>query len=197
MHTFITFCGRTAILLALLFSAIAQAEDANGNDGREILRYSRAILVRTVTASSADVPQLKNGIIQSGIFVTLVKNKKVRGCYGSLTPQGSPLAAQLKEYVVGAATQDFRHHPITATELSQIAIIITFIHGVEPVSSISEIDPKTDGLLVRNGDRAAVLLPGEARTASWQVEEAKRQAGIRHGEPAELFKIHTATFYER
>ena len=51
--------------------------------------------------------------------------------------------------------------------------------------------------MVRSGSRAAVLLPGEARTASWQLQEAKRQAGIGLQEPVELFKIHTLTVYER
>jgi AMMECR1 domain-containing protein len=195
MRNITLFCSRTAIILLLCTSA--NAAEIDPESGREILRYARAVLEQTTGASSQLKPTVASLPVQSGLFVTLVKDKKVRGCYGSLTPQGQTITAQVKEYVEGAARLDFRHTPVRASEVKHIAIIISFIDSVEPVSSISEVDPKTEGLLVRNGDRAAVLLPGEARTASWQIEEAKRQAGIHHGEPAELFKIHTATLYER
>jgi len=190
-----------AIIFTHLSLQTPEAAAIDQEYGRQALRYARAILEQTTSGKAISKPVPPSSSQGSertiGVFITLVKNNKVRGCYGSLTPQGDSLAAQIQEYVKGAATLDFRHNPVRASELDQIVIILSFIQGIEPVSSIAEIDPKSEGLMVRNGDRAAVLLPGEARTASWQIEEAKRQAGIRRGEPVELFKIHTATLYER
>jgi AMMECR1 domain-containing protein len=193
--------ARIAILL-LFFCLTAQAESLqsplSSADERKLIQYARTVLEETFAANRSRPGKEDNSPpIRNGIFVTLVKNNQVRGCYGSLFPQGETLYAVIREFVIAAATSDFRHSPVHASELRDIVIVISFIGPIEPVSSISEIDPKTEGLLLRNGGHAAVLLPGEARTASWQIKEAKRQAGLRSDETAELFRIHTATLYER
>ena len=167
-----------------------------------LLRVARTVLEQTVNESSSTLPA---GVLEpslelqasTGVFVTLVRKGKVRGCYGSLYPEGIDLLSQVREYTAAAATRDFRHLPVHPSELNEIVIIISFIGPLEPISSIHEVDPKTEGLLIRTGNARAVLLPGEARTASWQLQEARRQAGISSREPVELYKIHTVTLYEQ
>lgn len=207
-------CNKTApILIALCFFCLtAQAESLrsplNSAEEHRVIQYARSVLEATVSTCGAsaasdaklcgrDARTTTSPAISSGIFVTLVKSNQVRGCYGTLFPDGRDLYASIHEFVVTAATADFRHPPVRASELKDIVIVISFIGAIEPVSNISEIDPKTDGLLLRSGSHAAVLLPGEARTASWQIKEAKRQAGLQANENAELYRIHTATLYER
>jgi Uncharacterized conserved protein len=206
-------CNKTAPIVLFFFCLTAQAESLlsplNSAEKRRVIQYARSVLEATVsTCGAADAkicgrdartttPQVNSAAISSGIFVTLVKSNQVRGCYGTLFPDGRDLYASIHEFVVAAATADFRHPPVRASELKDIVIVISFIGAIEPVSNISEIDPKTDGLLLRSGGHAAVLLPGEARTASWQIKEAKRQAGLQANENAELYRIHTATLYER
>ena len=134
--------SRTAMIL--LLCASAHAADIDSASGREILQYARYVLQQTTGASPEPLASWRPGgfpsmSAPSGLFITLVKDNKVRGCYGSLTPQGGSLITQLQEYVAGAAILDFRHTPVRASEVKQIAIIISFIHAIEPVSSVSEI----------------------------------------------------------
>jgi AMMECR1 domain-containing protein len=202
-HTYKKAVYGIALIFAL--SVMAHADSMHSPltsvEERSLIRYARNVLQATVEGGAkaplTPMPAAAGAPLTSGMFVTLVKNNQVRGCYGSLFLQGEKLYEQIREYIMAAATSDFRHSPVRASELSDIVIIISFIGPIEPVASISEIDPKVDGLLLRDGSKTAVLLPGEARTASWQIKEAKRQAGLQAGETAELFRIHTATLYER
>jgi hypothetical protein len=167
---------------------------------RQLVQFARAVLIETVQGKGRQAT-LSDSIAHlqpnAGIFVTLMKNSKVRGCYGSLYAEGVDLESQIREYAVAAATRDFRHLPLHESELDDIVIILSFIGPLEPVSGMHEVDPKTEGLLIRTPAARAVLLPGEARTASWQLREARRQAGISGSEPVELYKIHTVTIIER
>jgi AMMECR1 domain-containing protein len=50
-----------------------------------------------------------------------------------------------------------------------------------------------EGLMVTNGKRGAVLLPGEAKTSTWAIAECCRKAGIRpQGEM--LYRFRTTVF---
>lgn len=195
---FVAFCFLCSSVLCLFLCLSVVTVSADAQTNRELLDYARAVLQQTIgdgpttAAPSSFVPPP-----QAGLFVTLVKNRKVRGCYGSLTADGRNLLEQVREYTIAAATRDFRNAPVRKAELKDIVIILSFIGPLEPVSQIQQVDPKTEGLLVRSGNHTAVLLPGEARTASWQLTEAKRQAGIGSGESVEMFKIHTVTVYEK
>lgn len=52
------------------------------------------------------------------------------------------------------------------------------------------------GLLLRTASGSGVILPGEAKTASWRLAEAKRQAGVRAGQSYELFVFQTVALHE-
>lgn len=191
------------IVVCFLFLAQADAVtpvELSTTQQRELVQFARSVLTETVTGtnSHASLPDsLAHTRMNAGIFVTLMKQSKVRGCYGSLYAEGVDLQSQIREYAVSAATRDFRHAPVHESELDDIVIILSFIGPLEPISGVHEVDPKMEGLLIRTPGARAVLLPGEARTASWQLREAKRQAGIGPSEAVELYKIHTVTIVER
>lgn len=132
-----------------------------------------------------------------GIFVTVVKERKVRGCFGFMEPVGQSLEKMVAEAAYGAARLDVRHKPISPAEVGDMEIILSFVGPTQAVEHISAVDPKTMGLLVRADVRSAVLLPGEARTARWQVAETRRKANIAPHEPVHLFRFPTVTLYER
>ena len=113
-----------------------------------------------------------------------------------MEPRGRSLEDLVTEAAVGAARFDPRSKPVRAGELEQIQVILSIVGPMVPVVSVSEVDPKRMGLLVRAGSRGSVLLPGEAKTARWEYERNLRQAGIRKGEPIEMFRFRTVTVYE-
>lgn len=198
-------------LVALLLPMAATADESpfleraralEATHGIYLVRIAREVITRVVEEgeieptprSAAERPTPS----RFGLFVTLVKNGKVRGCYGSMEPRGQTLEDLVVDAAVGAARFDHRSAPLRADELAHVQVIVSIVGPTVPVLSMSEVDAKRMGLLVRaSRDRSSVLLPGEAKTASWQLTRSLRQAGIRRGEPYEMFRFRTVTVYER
>ena len=57
-------------------------------------------------------------------FVTLTKSGNLRGCIGTLEPY-LPLAEDVREHAVAAATQDYRFSPVQVDELTDLKIEIS------------------------------------------------------------------------
>jgi len=73
------------------------------------------------------------------VFVTLKeKNGRLRGCIGSIQAQTS-LHRSIIQNAVAAAAKDPRFRPVRAEELPGLALEVTVLSPLEPVSGISEI----------------------------------------------------------
>jgi AMMECR1 domain-containing protein len=131
----------------------------------------------------------------AGVFVTITKDGRPRRCMGSVYPRGSVLEGIL-EGARGAALQDLRRPPLTLAELGRVQFHVSVVCPLRPVRGMQELAPNYLGLLVRSGDRAGVLLPGEAKTARWQVAECRRKAGIEPGAPASMYVFRTVLLSE-
>jgi AMMECR1 domain-containing protein len=90
---------------------------------------------------------------------------------------------------VSALTKDYRFAPIAATGWQQLKVQVTVTKKLEPITSLSQLNPLADGLLVRAGGKSAVILPGECCDAYYQLVRAKLKAGIRSKEPYQMFRI--------
>lgn len=130
----------------------------------------------------------------SGAFVTIVKGKKVVGCMGTLQPREADLKREIIRSALLAASNDPWHNPIAVGELSGLKYIISIPGPLRRAKSSADLDPANLGLLVRSGNRSALLLPGEALTPQWQVYECKRKAGIPQNERVEMFVFETVPF---
>jgi AMMECR1 domain-containing protein len=58
------------------------------------------------------------------------------------------------------------------------------------------LDVRREGLLLRSGDRSAVILPGEAKTADWALREARRKAGLTPKDRAQLLSFPAVRWRE-
>lgn len=132
--------------------------------------------------------------VPGGAFVTITLDGETRGCWGSLHPQRPQLAEEIAVAAAKALRVDYRHRPITREEWPRLAFYVSLVGPLQAVSDASAIRPKFDGLYVTSGRRGGVLLPGEAKTARWQVAEARRKAGLKPGEPAMLFRFPTVVY---
>jgi len=133
---------------------------------------------------------LKSG----GVFVTLYKGGKTRACWGSIFPQAKTIAKSTVYATMGALTKEYRYKPVSATEWKNLKTQVTVIKGVEPIQSISFQNPLRDGLLVRAGGKAGVLLPGEASDATYQLVQCKLKAGIKPSDPCQLYRLRTEIY---
>lgn len=106
-----------------------------------------------------------------GAFVTLRRQKILRGCMGTFQPQ--PSLAQTVEAVARLACCDprFTRDPVTAQEMPDLGIEISVLSPLELTG-----DPRTlrlghHGLWVRRGASAGCFLPEVAVEHGWSVEE--------------------------
>ena len=103
----------------------------------------------------------------NGLFITLIRKGKVRGCYGAFTHRYNTPADIFKDYIKGALYLDPRHTPLEKYELDDTEIILTVTTNPEPVDDINNVDISNFGLLIECEDSSkTVIVPAEYRTAS-------------------------------
>jgi AMMECR1 domain-containing protein len=130
----------------------------------------------------------------AGVFVTLSKNGKTRACWGSVYPHEANIVAETVSATLGALARDYRFRPVSEPELKDLKIQVTVIRGLAAVSNVKMIDPFKEGIMVRSGGRGAVILPGEAVDAYYELVLARLKAGIKPDEPCQIYKIRTEIY---
>jgi AMMECR1 domain-containing protein len=130
----------------------------------------------------------------AGLFVTLSKNGHTRACWGSLTAQGHDLINSTIFTTENALTKEYRFHRIEKSEWKLLKPQVTVIRDVQPIENMSQTNALKYGLLVRCGGRGAVLLPGEAADAHYQLVQCKLKAGIPVNQPCQLYRLRADVF---
>lgn len=101
---------------------------------------------------------------QRATFVTLQKQRQLRGCIGTLDAI-RPLAVDIAENAFSAAFRDPRFPPLDAHELSGLDVHLSILTPPEPMTFTSEQDllnqlrAGTDGLILVDGHRRGTFLP--------------------------------------
>jgi AMMECR1 domain-containing protein len=124
-----------------------------------------------------------------GVFVTLSRNGKPRACWGSAYPQYKTIAEATVYATLGALTKEYRYRPIHKNEWPLLKTQVTVIKALEPIDRLSALNPLRDGLLVRQGGKAGVMLPGEATDATYQLVQCKLKAGIGPHEKFQMYRM--------
>lgn len=97
-------------------------------------------------------------------FVSLHKDKELRGCIGSLEAQ-RPLVMDVVYNAVACAFQDPRFLPLTKEELGEVRISISVLTKPEclPVKDsddlLKKLEPGKHGLILQKGTARATFLP--------------------------------------
>ncbi len=104
---------------------------------------------------------------RAGLFITLIKNGKVRGCFGAFDHSETDTAILISKYLKGALSYDPRHAPLELYELDETDIIITITSRPEPVENLNNVDITHFGVFIEcEGKAGTVLVPAEYKTAS-------------------------------
>lgn len=127
-----------------------------------------------------------------GVFVSLKKRGKLRGCIGTYIPQYENIAQEIIHNAVSAATQDPRFPPLGEEELPLLRVSVDILSYPEKVDSLEELDPKKYGVIVERGWKRGLLLPDieGVDTVEEQIRIALAKAGI---SPREKFTIYRFT----
>lgn len=128
---------------------------------------------------------------RSGAFVSIKKQKQLRGCIGTLEPSEPNLALEIIENALKAALHDPRFSPVAIEELLDLSYSIDVLRPLEKISSASELDPKVYGLVVRSNGKQGVLLPDleGVDSVEAQIRICRDKAKIAEGAPLELYRF--------
>lgn len=156
------------------------ADWIQGTQGKPLIAYVRQTVERSIRQIALENEDLRYPWIERpvGVFVTAMKGRKVRSCVGTLTPGSMTLQRELIRQCRRLVAGDLRHSPLQASELDQIKFVVTFTGVPNPIDDPDRVDLWREGLMASWNGRQAILLPGEAKTLSWGLNELRRQIQI-------------------
>ena len=135
-----------------------------------------------------------------GAFVTLNKEKQLRGCIGQFEPN-QPLYKVVTEMAISAGRFDNRFNPVNADELKDIDIEVSVLTPRKKINSIDEIKIGRDGIYIVHENKNGTYLPQVATDMNWSVEEFVRscceeKAGISPNDckDAEIYTYEAIVF---
>ena len=142
---------------------------------------------RTIQSPDKLASEMKT---QAGVFVSIKKEGKLRGCIGTFEPSRDNVAEEIVANAISAATRDPRFLPISQDELEHLSYSVDVLTEPEP-AEFEELDPKQYGVIVERGWRRGLLLPDleGVDTVEEQVNICRQKAGIGPDESVKLYKF--------
>ena len=142
-----------------------------------------------------DIPEkmLKN---KAGVFVSLKKNKQLRGCIGTIAPTTKNIATEILNNAISAGTQDPRFDPVQIKELDDIEYSVDVLGAPESIESIHELDVRRYGVIVSYRRKKGLLLPNLEGISSpqEQINIALQKAGISTHEPYTMQRFEVVRY---
>ena len=117
---------------------------------------------------------------RAGVFVSIHKDGRLRGCIGTILPVYGSVAEEIIHNAVSASTRDPRFDPVRPDELDKLEINVDVLTSPERIESKDELDVKRYGVIVSAGGKRGLLLPDldGVDTVDEQVDIAMRKGGI-------------------
>lgn len=170
---------------------------------KKLLKIARKTLDNKIAGKKLPIatppePELNEA---RGVFVSLKKEGKLRGCIGYIV-SAQPLFQSVQEMSVAAATNDVRFPPVTRAELSELEIEISVLSRLRKIKAIEEIEVARDGLYILKDGLSGILLPQVPVEWGWDRAEFLRQVCLKAGLPedawaeADLYRFSAEVFSE-
>lgn len=135
--------------------------------------------------------------IKQGVFCSIHKDGRLRGCIGTIGPTKENIAQEIVANAISAATRDPRFDPIQKHELAKLSYSVDVLSKPEKIDSRDQLDVKRYGVIVTHNEKRGLLLPNldGVDTVSEQIAIAKQKAGIWDDEPVELQRFEVVRHY--
>ena len=147
------------------------------DDRRALLELARRAVAAHLSGEEPPAPARLSPALSEprGVFVSLHKAERLRGCIGELTAE-RPLWEAVRHEAVQAAARDQRFPPLSADELPECAIEISVLTPLLRTQAPEQLRPGTDGACVigrtASGERrTGCFLPQVAERTDWSAEE--------------------------
>ena len=117
---------------------------------------------------------------KAGVFVSLHKDGRLRGCIGTIEPARRCVAEEIIENAISASSRDPRFSPVRKDELESLEISVDVLAPPEKIRSKDELDVRRYGVIVTKGRNRGLLLPNldGVDTVEEQLSIALRKAGL-------------------
>lgn len=140
---------------------------SNSGDAKKLLSWARCLMDEILDGSQCrtrpDIA-LPPYYGQYGLFVTLMKNNRVRGCFGAFSHRSHDFEATLRDYLAGALKRDTRYRPIERSEAADTRIIITVAGEQYSVDDIYAIDTSRYGVVITTDNSERIIfVPSEIK----------------------------------
>ncbi len=128
---------------------------------------------------------------RAGVFVSLKKHGRLRGCIGTIRPVTDCVASEILRNAVSSGTEDPRFSEVLPEELPSLVYSVDVLGEAEKIDSPAMLDVRRYGVIVKNGRRQGLLLPNleGVDTVEQQIAIAREKAGVRPDEPLELSRF--------
>jgi len=146
--------------------------------------------VRTGKTLPIPSPMLPEWTAKAGVFVSIKKADRLRGCIGTFSPTTESLAQEIIANAIKAASEDPRFPPICEEELDTLVLSVDVLSEPETCTE-DQLNPTCFGVIVQNGWRRGLLLPDLAGVESVEEQLAivRRKARIAPDEPAHISRF--------
>lgn len=155
---------------------------------QQLIKIAREAIESEFSKKDVHIPLEIQDLLteKRGVFVTLYKNKQLRGCVGFSEPV-LPLGIALIKAAKAAAFEDPRFLLLEELELKQIKIEITLL------TKPKKTDPKKikvgkDGLIIKKGFNSGLLLPQVAVEYKWDTKIFLEQTCLKAGLSKDAWK---------
>ena len=173
-------------------------------EGRFIVKLARTTIEHYLNSGEKITPPENTPsklFEKRGVFVTLKRypSMELRGCIGYPEPV-MPLVLATINAAISAATRDPRFYPVRPDELENIVVEVTVLTPPEPLNVPPERLPEEikigrDGLIVRYGVAAGLLLPQVPVEWRWNEREFLSHTCIKAGLPPDCWLDPRCQFY--
>ncbi|MBI4744450.1 MAG: AmmeMemoRadiSam system protein A [Actinobacteria bacterium] len=134
---------------------------------------------------------------KAGVFVSINKNKALRGCIGTVNPTEPDIAMEIIRNAINASTNDPRFDSVGVSELDDLVYSVDILEEPEEIPDETFLDPAKYGVIVKSGFKTGLLLPNieGVETVEEQLSIAKRKAGIGENERVKLYRFKVTRYY--
>ncbi|MGQ9688210.1 MAG: AmmeMemoRadiSam system protein A [Desulfobaccales bacterium] len=170
--------------------------DLSAADQELLFRVARNSIQAHLRGKKAALPQATSPILNEprGVFVTLHRHGRLRGCIGYLEA-AKPLLAAVQEMAEAAAFSDPRFPPVRAEELADLDVEISILSPMRQIKNIEEIEVGRHGLYLEQGLRRGLLLPQVATEYGWDRLTFLKQTCAKAGLPPDAWQDPSTRIY--
>jgi len=161
---------------------------------RALLQLARQAIAARLEGRDVDPPPAAGALaLQTGAFVTIRHNDRLRGCIGQIE-SAEPLVEVVTRCAGDAATRDPRFPPLPLDALPDVVLEISVLGPVEPVADVGAVEVGRHGLVVELGARRGLLLPQVPTEWGWDRETFLSQACVKAGLSADAWRTSARVF---